>query len=83
MSDLSRRTGLSHNTLQQHEESPAIPRIDAVEKLAKALEVSSDHLLERIDILEPIGSGVNQSIADDWGPEVMRAPQRDISVDST
>lgn len=76
LSDLSRHTGLSYNTLQQYEEQLTIPRIDAVEKLAKALQVSSDYLLGLSDIPTPRKGDADPSIAREWGPEVIQVLQR-------
>ncbi len=48
---LSDRTGISVRMIQKYEAGKARPRLDAAEKIAKALNISADELLGNADML--------------------------------
>ena len=48
---LSELTGISTRMIQKYESGNARPRLDATEKIAKALNVTADQLLGNVDML--------------------------------
>ena len=48
---LSELTGISTRMIQKYESANARPRLDAAEKIAKALNVTADQLLGNADML--------------------------------
>jgi transcriptional regulator with XRE-family HTH domain len=51
--DLSRRSGISIDSLRNWEQARALPRVDAVVLLASVLGVSVDKLVEGIEVKPP------------------------------
>ena len=58
--ELSKLVGVSLKTIQRWENGERSPRLDEITKLAEALKVSSNYLMEQEETLSPLQETISQ-----------------------
>lgn len=78
--DLAKASGVSIYTIEQYERQLAVPKIDVLLKIAKALDVSIDYLMGRTSMPSVVPNAaayaILEVVKDAWGPRVLDALYR-------